>query len=168
MGIKKIIIAFSLLIIIGSCKNISNSSSPEKKDETANIENTLNDTVTIKSIEYFEESSEGGQIDFYVKNDDVFKIKVDLYGVMGNVTKNIYVENEHLLKLEQIIRNYDKPFYEASHKMKDSTIVIIHYLKNEIQESEQEGKKIDSLSLNKIATQATEQTKKYLKLFKKQ
>ncbi|WP_020533000.1 hypothetical protein [Flexithrix dorotheae] len=161
MEIRSSIIFIILSIILYNCKD--NVGKNQHRESTI-INGNPSDSVRIKSMELFGESSEGGNINFVLKNSEVFKINVDLFGTMGNVSKNFSFEKGKLVKYVHVIRYYDVPFYESNHRIIDSSIVSVTLYNRIVEEINQEGKLIDSLSLNKITHQINQDVDKYLLL----
>jgi hypothetical protein len=87
---------------------------------------------------------------------------------MGNVTRPMNLQDDKVSEYREVIRNYDRPFYDSEpFKVIDSTVVTVDFdLNNMIKSVIKSGKEMDSLSVNNIVRKVDTRRSKYLSIFK--
>lgn len=73
--------------------------------------NQINDWKEIKTMPLNDESSEGGEINFYYSENGLEKIITTHFGEMGTATTEYYLLNNELSFVFEIIIQYNSPFY---------------------------------------------------------
>ncbi len=68
-------------------------------------------TYTKSTVDYSEESTEGGDITFYKRAGNIVLLKVAYYGESGNMKFSFYFRNSALFFVFQETENYSVPIY---------------------------------------------------------
>lgn len=66
----------------------------------------------VRSIDIFGESTEGGEIYHYLKDDVVQKMSLELYGETGRLYYDFYFWNDELIHVYKLITNYNTHFLD--------------------------------------------------------
>jgi|SRR5690554_1788081 len=144
------------IIIIGlllfSCNHRDKQNTAQKKENQLKelIVNRNQDSLKIKVCNFFNESSEGGEIRGYYDKDYLSRIEVELYSELGKESKEFTNNKEsNSFEFKQRYFYYDKPFYEKDFKVIDSVIITGTY-NDEILHKKIIGKRMKEEDLNKI------------------
>lgn len=109
---KTLLLILSVLVL-----NINLYSQRSEDEKNSDIKQWYKEIMTnINSyekrvVESMDESTEGGEITYYLKDDNVKLIKAVYYGETGNSTYSYYFRNNKLFFMFQVKEIYDVPIY---------------------------------------------------------
>ena len=166
-----------MILLFTSCNNVNQSNKVLK--DTGNHKKTLSvneekkisitqDSTYVKTINYFEESSEGGSISYFIKNNELVKIKVKIYGLLGSIEKIYELNGQKLVIYKENTKRYNQSIYrKEDFKIIDSSKIFVKYDKNEEVKIIKSDEEIDSIKIQIIANNIKLNKNRYLKIMNK-